>query len=73
MVKFLHLCFHAVIFIFYFSNLWSLKIENENCKRITLTAEAQYRTKAQFMNIETCTGWLELLLTGTNFRGPKPV
>ena len=58
MVEFLHLCLHAVIFIFYYSDRRSLKI-----KKKTLTTD----------NSETYPGWLELALTGTNFHDPKPV
>ena len=42
MVKFQHLRFHAVIFIFCFSDRWSLKTENENNSTKNLTAEAPY-------------------------------
>ena len=43
MLKFLHICFHAVIFIFYFSDRrWSLKIENENNSTKALSAEAPF-------------------------------
>ena len=38
MVKFLHLCFPAVIFFFNFSDRQSIKIENENNDTKTLTA-----------------------------------
>ena len=41
-VKFLYFCFHAVIFIFYFSDRQSLKIENENINTKTLTTEVSY-------------------------------
>ena len=39
---FLHLCFHAVIFIYYFSDRRLLKMENENNSTKNLIAEASY-------------------------------
>ena len=61
--------FILLSFIFYFSDRWSLKIENENNNTKTLTIEIpyNYRTRAPrvlFINIETYPGWLELPLTG---------
>ena len=41
-VKFLHLCFHAVKFIFYFSEMRSLKTENEYNNTKTLTTKVLY-------------------------------
>ena len=41
-VKFLHLCVHAAIFISIFSDRRSLKIVNENNCMKTLTAEISY-------------------------------
>ena len=40
MVKFMHLSFHAVIVIFYFSDRRPLKIENDNTSTNTLATEA---------------------------------
>ena len=65
-VKFLHLCFGTAIFIFFFSDRWSLKIENENNKKKTLTADPIYRTRVprvQFIHVELYPGYLELPLT----------
>ena len=52
-----------------------LKIENENNKMKTLTAETPYKgvPRDQFVNIEIYPGWLELPLNGGNFYGPNPV
>ena len=69
-IRFLFLCFHAVIFIFYFSDN-----RNEDISTKTLTTSHIWARvpRAQFINIVTYPGWLELPLTGTNFLGPKPV
>ena len=62
-VKFLHLCSHAVNFFFYFSDRRSQKIENENNSTETLTAE---RGDARVqVYIESNPGWPKLPLTGT--------
>ena len=76
MVKFVHLCLHAVIFIFCFSDRRSLKIEDENNSTETDHRSPIYRSRVprvQFINTKPYPGWLELPLTGTNFHGPKPV
>ena len=60
-----------------FSDPRSLKIENENNDMKTLTAEAPYIGLESlefglYILKLTLPGELELLLTGTNFHGPKP-
>ena len=56
----------------FFSDWWSLKIENENNNSKTLTEEAVY-IRLESLEFSLYPGWLELPLTGTNFHGLKPV
>ena len=70
-------CIYAFMLLFsfsIFSDRRSLKIENENNSTKTLKPHIEdQRPKSSAYNIETYPGWLELPLTGINFRGPKPV
>ena len=64
----MHLCFHAVIIVFFLCDRQSLKLENEN---INTKTEVSYMGLEFKVYIETNAGWLELSLTQTNFHGPS--